>query len=658
MTGKSIGHGTVLAGRFRLEDLVAETDGAKFWRATDRTLARSVAVNVVDSADSRASALLDAARTSATVTEGHFLRVLDAAEEDGFAYVVHEWGSGVSLDKMLAEGPLPPRRAAWVVKEVADAVATAHQAGIAHGRLVPENVMVTEAGAVKLIGFVVDAVLHGRQPFDHDDQTPLNDHESDVHCLGSLLYASLVARWPGMPGTKLPPAPRDHGRPLRPRQVRAGIPRSLDAICDAALAVDRRDRIPLESAHEISAALSDYIGETTGVSQVGYEATSVIEADDLAFLRDSDDPTTAGVHDGDTGELGQPVSTDTDGPWGVDPTLDPEATQAAPPPRRSAPPDPEATQAGAPLFHDDSGVGWLNPPASRGLRSDEGRKRPAPPPPPPFPEPEARPLFAPGPPRAATPTRSADPSGTGATAGAGATTGRHAHRSHHGTGSLPPVWGPDADDGPADDRPTDRRDSSRSWLRLAAVIAAVLVLVLAVVFAFNLGRGTGTDTATDQPSPTTAPRPPQPVQIASVSDLDPAGDPPEENPELAPLAADGDPGTAWQTMTYYGNPKLGLLKDGVGLVVDLGRPTDVAEVQVTLQGEPTALDVLAAAEGAGPPADVTGLKRIGSRDNAGTDVDLSLDRPVTTRYLVVWLTSLPPSADGYQGNVAEIVVKA
>ena len=90
----------------RLDDLLDDTDGARFWRATDTTLARSVAVHVLADTDPRADALLTAARTSALVTDGHLLRVLDAAAEDGVVYVVNEWGSGVSLDQLLSEGPL------------------------------------------------------------------------------------------------------------------------------------------------------------------------------------------------------------------------------------------------------------------------------------------------------------------------------------------------------------------------------------------------------------------------------------------------------------------------------------------------------------------------------------------------------------------------
>src|SRR3954454_8076720 len=197
MADTPFGPGTVLAGRFALDDLLDEHGGARFWRATDQTLARSVAVHVLPDTDARADSLLTAARTSALVSDGHLLRVLDAAAEDGVVYVVNEWGYGVSLDRMRAEGPLSPRRAAWVVKEVAETIMTAHRNGVAHGRLLPENVMISEAGSVKLVGFVVDAVLRA-QPGSHPrvvtSGQQVSDVESDVLNLGGLLYAALVGR--------------------------------------------------------------------------------------------------------------------------------------------------------------------------------------------------------------------------------------------------------------------------------------------------------------------------------------------------------------------------------------------------------------------------------------------------------------------------------
>ncbi len=677
MADKSIGPGTVLAGRFRLEDLLSETEGAKFWRATDLTLARNVAVNVVDAHDPRAGALLVAARTSATVTDGHFLRVLDAAEEDGFVYAVNEWGSGVSLDRMLAEGPLPPRRAAWLVKEVAEAITKAHSYGVAHGRLVPENVMVTEAGSVKLIGFVVDAVLSGR-PTSAEGSEPVGEHESDVENLASLLYATLVGRWPGSTQTRLPDAPREHGHPLRPRQVRAGIPRPLDAICDRVLNPGSHAGVHIETAHEICAALSDFVGDPAGAAQVGYEATSVLRADDLATqavqwgaqgtasatpdnpaeslgtsgaapnVQASPTGEQASTFGGATAEPAEAART-TDGSADAD-SVQPEATAT------EQPADPEATQAGAPVFHDDEGgVGWRSPGSGEGTSHGEGRAhRAAPPPPPPLPEPAPKPLFADGPPRSAT--RRDPDTGSGAQH---QWTGQDwtGQRSGHGTGSLPPVWGPDMDDA----RGGPRRDAGKSWLRLAVIVATCLLLVFAVIVAFNLGRSStddagssGQDAAAQQPDD----QPAQPHSIASVDDFDPQGDPPyDENPESAALAIDGKPGTAWQTMSYYGNPQLGLLKDGVGLLVDLGEPVDVSQVRLTMIGQPNSVELLAAPEGAGTPTSTDGLRQVASADNAGTQIDLDLDKPVTTQYLVVWLTSLPPGGGGYQGQIAEIVVR-
>ena len=94
MADTPFGPGTVLAGRFTLDDLLDEHGGARFWRATDQTLARSVAVDVVEADDARAETLLAAARTSATVTDGHILRVLDAPMGTAVPITLTSWDFG------------------------------------------------------------------------------------------------------------------------------------------------------------------------------------------------------------------------------------------------------------------------------------------------------------------------------------------------------------------------------------------------------------------------------------------------------------------------------------------------------------------------------------------------------------------------------------
>ncbi len=275
--------------------------------------------------------------------------------------------------------------------------------------------------------------------------------------------------------------------------------------------------------------------------------------------------------------------------------------------------DPEATQASEPVF-------------------DDVPRRSAPPPPPPLPDPEPKPLFAPGPPRAPGPDHDhrADTFGSA-----------HGIHSTHGSGSLPPVWGPDQM--PDDDWGT--RDNSRDWLKLAAALGVVLLLVVAIVFAFNLGRGSGGDPGEGavRQGATPGAQASQPLRIAGVSDLDPPPDGNgEENPDLAGRAVDGDPSTAWQTVEYYRNPQFGNLKEGVGLVVDLGRPQQVASVQVTLIGNPTSLEILAAPEGGADPSGVASLTRVAAADGVGGRNDLDARR-AGDHPLPRGLADLPPA---------------
>src|SRR5665811_281487 len=125
--------GDVLAGRYELQDLVSEKRGSATWRATDNILNRNVGLEMLPASDLRVEAFLEAARHSTVVTDPRFLPVLDVIEDEkGHSLVVREWARAFSLDQLLSQSPLPNRRAATVVSEVAEALAHAHEAGIHH----------------------------------------------------------------------------------------------------------------------------------------------------------------------------------------------------------------------------------------------------------------------------------------------------------------------------------------------------------------------------------------------------------------------------------------------------------------------------------------------------------------------------------------------
>ena len=190
------------------------------------------------------------------------------------------------------------------------------------------------------------------------------------------------------------------------------------------------------------------------------------------------------------------------------------------------------------------------------------------------------------------------------------------------------------------------------------LIALGLVILLSWVFAFNRGRDQGSsgDDGGASPSPSASSTAPAgPIAIASASDFDPFGDPPEENSDQAPLAVDGKPGTAWTTSTYQQNFGPTGLKDGVGLLLDLGKAQEVGSVEVTLVGSPTTVELLAAT-GPQAPTTVDGFDVVAEGVAEKAKVTLTPDQPVTARWLVIWLTSVP-DVGGFQGGVAEVVVR-
>lgn len=643
----SIRPGDVLADRYLLVDLLSESGNGRFWRARDRILERHVAVHVVSAEDPHAGAMMAAARSSATVPDRRILRVLDVDERDGLCWVVNEWGSGTSLDILVAnEGPLGPRRAAWVVSEVAASITAAHDTGAAHGRLNPENVLIDETGSVRVIGFSVDAALLGLPP---------GRISSDVTDLAGLLYFLLTGRWGGVSRSHCPPAPQEGGRILRPRQVKAGIPRDLDTLCDQVLNPYAGNPAPADllTARGICEALRDFVGDTAGMAAAEVAAGKHHGARGqqtraLPVLPDPPAPAEPTLAVPAEPTLAVPVpQTEPDAEPDAQPEPEPQPEALAEPegtdtptpasPAGPRPPAEQPTQAGMPIFGDDEDVEWF------------AARAEVPPPPPPFEEPPERPLFAPEP-GDGRPARRTRPDASGAPGSSKEYWPWDTSAVTSGSGVIPVTDEEDEDD----DVP------GRSWLRLAMGVGASILLLLAVVFAFNLGRGRTPlgELPEEERSPTTSS--PSATELEEVTDLtatdfDPQGDPPEENSDLAPLAVDGDPTTTWRTVTYDQDLGPGGLKTGVGLTMDLGESGDVAEVELTVVGTPTAVSLYVTDEA---PAGVRGLTPAGEAELGRTRQTITLDEPADGRFLTVWLTSLPELAEGgFRGEVAEVVVR-
>lgn len=242
-----MGHGTELAGRYRLQEHLVDSAGWHFWRAVDTTLDRSVGVTVVD--PSAAEETLDAARRAALVDDPRLLRVLDAGTEQvrdrPVTFVVSEYVEGVSLQTLLQQGgTLGADTVRTLVGETASALAVAAENGLHHGRLRPSSVLRTTDGSVKVAGLVVEAAVEG----EGHDQDPAR---ADAVALVALVYAGLTGRWP-LEGSSLEPAPLVAGVPVPPGDLVSGVPNDLDTLCSVTLGPhDDGPRSPEEVAREL-----------------------------------------------------------------------------------------------------------------------------------------------------------------------------------------------------------------------------------------------------------------------------------------------------------------------------------------------------------------------------------------------------------------------
>lgn len=168
------------------------------------------------------------------------------------------------------------------------------------------------------------------------------------------------------------------------------------------------------------------------------------------------------------------------------------------------------------------------------------------------------------------------------------------------------------------------------------------------------------DTPTDNTRGRSEGRPPveagggKPIEIVDARDFDPYSDG-SENPEQVPNAHDGDPGTFWYTRNYFGSPDLGNLKPGVGLIVDLGKPQQVGGITVGFQGRTSAELLAAPRETTGMPTSYDTFDKV--TDGTGPKLAYRAEKPVTTQYVLVWLTELPQATDGnYRGRITEIQI--
>ncbi len=283
----------MIAGRYRLDEVLGRGGMSEVWRAEDLELGRDVAIKLL-APDADTARFEREARAVASLAHPNITQLYDYGESDGRPYIVLEYVPGGTLEERLADGkPLPDDVAFGIAAGIAAGLAHAHARGVVHRDLKPANVLFDEEGRPKLADFGIARMAAGEGTLTEagtvlgtaayispeqaggDTATPA----SDVYSAGVILYRMLTGRLPFEAANPMELVMLHRDAPPPPISgLRDDAPPLLESTAMASLAKNPAERPPDGAA--LLAALGVPAGTslTTATRVLPGDATQVLPA--------------------------------------------------------------------------------------------------------------------------------------------------------------------------------------------------------------------------------------------------------------------------------------------------------------------------------------------------------------------------------------------
>ena len=266
--------GKLLDDRYEILETIGEGGMALVFRALDRRLNRHVAVKIMREemaedeefrrrfcAESHAVAML---------SNPNIVAVYDVSHSDEREYIVMELISGITLKQYMdKKGALDWKEVVHFSKQITRALSHAHERGIIHRDIKPQNIMLLRDGTLKVADFGIAALenevyenngqtigsIHYIAPEQARGNSP--DARSDIYSLGVVMYEMLTGRLPYTGSTLAEIAVKHmNAKPESLRSIIPSIPEELEKITLKAMSADLSDRY--QTAAELLAALDDF----------------------------------------------------------------------------------------------------------------------------------------------------------------------------------------------------------------------------------------------------------------------------------------------------------------------------------------------------------------------------------------------------------------
>jgi serine/threonine-protein kinase len=253
---------TVLDNRYDVGRTLGSGGMGEVFLARDRVLGRDVALKVLRTqyaGDSEfAERFKREARSAASLSHPNIVQVYDRGEtEDGSSYIAMEYVPGGTLkEKIVGDGPLGAREAAALGAQVAEALEAAHERGMVHRDIKPQNVLLTDRGDAKVADFGIARAgssvtisrtgsVMGTAGYMSPEQalgepaTP----KSDLYSLGVVLFEALTGELPYTADNPIAVSMKHVSEPVRtPREIDPTIPEGMNALVTRLMAKNPDDR--------------------------------------------------------------------------------------------------------------------------------------------------------------------------------------------------------------------------------------------------------------------------------------------------------------------------------------------------------------------------------------------------------------------------------
>src|SRR5690606_20658212 len=254
--------GRLLDGRYLIGQRIARGGMATVYEARDTRLDRPVAIKIMHPGYAEdpvfVRRFVREARAAAGLSHPGVVAVFDQGEDDGTLFLAMEYVPGRTLRQLLSgDGALPPARALDLLEQMLAALAAAHEAGIVHLDIKPENVLITPSGTTKIADFglaravtatsstATRSVLIGTVSYLSPEQVTHGraDARSDIYSLGIVLYEMLTGTKPYTGDSPIHVAYRHvHEDVPPPSRHTPGIPPYVDGLVLRATARDPVER--------------------------------------------------------------------------------------------------------------------------------------------------------------------------------------------------------------------------------------------------------------------------------------------------------------------------------------------------------------------------------------------------------------------------------